>query len=101
MAAPRWTKVLNRADLAAMPQLEIRHITKYRYRNPVSLGEHRIMLRPLESYDQHVLLSQLKISPQPSRLRYIHDVFGNCVALAQFDLATRELVVENPRHSGS
>ena len=35
-----------------MPVVSILHRTTYRYRNPVAFGEHRVMHRPLESYDQ-------------------------------------------------
>ena len=34
----------------SMPLLTIRHVTEYRYHQPVSFGEHRIMVRPRESY---------------------------------------------------
>ncbi|HEX7761184.1 MAG TPA: transglutaminase family protein [Caulobacteraceae bacterium] len=78
-----------------MAILAIRHLTRYRYRKPVGLGEHRMMLRPLESYDQRVISSSLTISPQPSHLRHVHDVFGNCVGVARFAGRTRELVFES------
>src|SRR5471032_675294 len=78
-----------------MPVVSIRHLTAYRYRNPVALGEHRMMLRPLESYDQRVISSSLDISPDPSRLCFVHDVLGNCVGLANFVGGTRELAFES------
>jgi transglutaminase-like putative cysteine protease len=78
-----------------MAILAIRHLTRYRYRKPVGLGEHRMMLRPLESYDQRVIASSLTISPEPSHLRQAHDVFGNCVGIARFAGRTRELVFES------
>ena len=78
-----------------MPVLSIRHLTHYRYRNPVALGEHRMMFRPHESYDQRILSCELVISPQPSRLRSIHDVFGNCVSIAAFAGASRDLIFES------
>ncbi|MBX9648687.1 MAG: transglutaminase family protein [Xanthobacteraceae bacterium] len=68
-----------------MPLLTIHHKTIYRYDRPVAFGEHRIMLRPRDSHDQRVLSSSLEISPQPMSLRWIHDVFGNSVAIAVFD----------------
>ena len=43
------------------------------------------MLRPRDSHDQHVLSSSVEILPQPMSLRWIHDVFGNSVAIATFD----------------
>src|SRR5213078_186325 len=68
-----------------MPLLTIHHKTVYRYRHPVAFGEHRIMLRPRDGHDLRVLSGDLKIEPQPMRLRWIHDVFGNSVAIASFD----------------
>jgi transglutaminase-like putative cysteine protease len=54
-----------------------------------------MMLRPMQSYDQHVLSWTLAISPQPSQLRYVHDVFGNCVGIARFGGRTGELTFES------
>jgi transglutaminase-like putative cysteine protease len=68
-----------------MPLLTIHHKTEYRYAHPVAFGEHRIMLRPRDGHDQRVLASQLEIVPEPMSLRWIHDVFGNSVAIATFD----------------
>ena len=68
-----------------MPLLTIHHKTEYRYSKPVAFGEHRIMLRPRDSHDLRVLASQLEIVPEPMSLRWIHDVFGNSVAIATFD----------------
>jgi transglutaminase-like putative cysteine protease len=62
----------------------IRHITTYRYKQPVSFGEHRMMLRPRESLDQKVLDSKLEIRPKPTDLRWTQDVFGNHIAVARF-----------------
>src|SRR5271154_772809 len=68
-----------------MPLLTIHHKTEYRYAHPVAFGEHRIMLRPRDSHDLRVLAGTLEIVPQPMSLRWIHDVFGNSVAIATFD----------------
>ena len=68
-----------------MPRLTIHHKTVYRYARPVAFGEHRIMLRPRDGHDLRVLSGDLKIEPQPMSLRWIHDVFGNSVAIATFD----------------
>jgi transglutaminase-like putative cysteine protease len=68
-----------------MPLLTIHHKTEYRYVRPVAFGEHRIMLRPRDGHDLRVLASRLDIVPQPMSLRWIHDVFGNSVAIAVFD----------------
>jgi transglutaminase-like putative cysteine protease len=71
--------------ISTMPLLTIHHKTLYRYTHPVAFGEHRIMLRPRDGHDQRVLSSQLEIVPEPASLRWIHDVFGNSVAIATFD----------------
>jgi transglutaminase-like putative cysteine protease len=68
-----------------MPLLTIHHKTEYRYTHPVAFGEHRIMLRPRDGHDLRVLSGSLKIAPAPMSLRWIHDVFGNSVAIATFD----------------
>src|ERR1700710_1103791 len=68
-----------------MPLLTIHHKTSYRYAHPVAFGEHRIMLRPRDGHDLRVLSRSLEIEPAPMSLRWIHDVFGNSVAIATFD----------------
>ena len=78
-----------------MPILSIRHVTRYRYRNPVALGEHRMMFRPRESHDQRVLSYDLDIGPVPARLRAMHDVFGNSVGVVNFEGRTRELTFDS------
>ena len=70
---------------STMPLLTIHHKTEYRYAHPVAFGEHDIMLRPRDSHDLRVLSSDLEIEPRPASLRWIHDVFGNSVAIATFD----------------
>ncbi len=67
-----------------MTILTVRHITTYQYKQPVAFGEHRMMLRPRESHDQRLLESKLEITPKPTNLRWIQDVFGNHVAIARF-----------------
>jgi transglutaminase-like putative cysteine protease len=70
---------------STMPLLTIHHKTEYRYAHPVAFGEHRIMLRPRDGHDLRVLSGSLEIVPEPMSLRWIHDVFGNSVAIATFD----------------
>jgi transglutaminase-like putative cysteine protease len=68
----------------AMPILSIKHVTTYRYHQPVAFGEHRMMLRPRDDADQKVLHAALEITPQPLALTWTRDRFGNHVATAQF-----------------
>jgi transglutaminase-like putative cysteine protease len=76
-----------------MPILTVRHVTTYRYKQPVSFGEHRMILRPRDSWDQRLLEAELHITPEPVSLRWMHDVFGNCVAIARFAGRATELRV--------
>jgi transglutaminase-like putative cysteine protease len=75
--------------------LSVRHVTSYRYENPVELGEHRMMMRPRDGHDQRLIGSELIIEPKPKRLRWLYDPFDNCVALASFEGETRLLRIEN------
>ena len=78
-----------------MPFLNVSHVTTYTYRQPVGFGEHRIMVRPRESYDQHLIEARLDIDPAPSELRWLQDVFGNSVAIATFDRHAKRLVIDS------
>src|SRR3982750_4848847 len=68
-----------------MPLLTIHHKTVYRYTHPVAFGEHPILRAPRGGHDLRVVAGSLEIEPQPMSLRWIHDVFGNSVAIATFD----------------
>ena len=78
-----------------MPFLSLSHVTTYTYRQPVAFGEHRIMVRPRESYDQHLIDATLEIDPRPSDVRWLQDVFGNSVAIATFDKRAKRLTFES------
>jgi len=78
-----------------MEVLTVRHLTRFRYAKPVHFGEHRMMFRPRESIDQHVLECSITITPKPSELRYIHGVFGNCIGIARFGTKARELTFDS------
>src|ERR1700693_700074 len=54
-----------------------------------------MMLRPREGHDQRLLVEKLEITPIPVDLRWVHDVFGNSVALARFSGRARELRFES------
>jgi transglutaminase-like putative cysteine protease len=75
--------------------ITVRHVTTYRYKQPVAFGEHRMMLRPRDSYDQKLLDAKLVITPEPADIRWVHDVFGNCVAIARFAGRAQELCIES------
>lgn len=77
-----------------MSILRICHDTRYRYRRPVALGPHRLMLRPRESRDVQLRASELAIMPQAT-VTWAQDVFGNTVATASFDRETDTLDIRS------
>lgn len=66
-----------------MPVYSVRHVTVYRYKRPVRFGEHRVLFRPRDSYDQRLIEATLEVDPCARDMRWIHDVFGNCVAIVR------------------
>jgi transglutaminase-like putative cysteine protease len=71
--------------------LSVRHETIYRYERPVQFGEHRMLVRPRDSMEQTLESFGLAIRPRPSAMRWIHDVFGNGIAIAGFEEEAEEL----------
>ena len=78
-----------------MTILTVHHVTTYRYRRPVGFGEHHMMFRPRDSYDQRLIEATLLIVPQPVSISWMHDVFGNAVARATFKGRAEELRFES------
>ena len=54
-----------------------------------------MMFRPRESHDLKLLSTSLSITPNPARLRWLHDVFDNSIAIAEFDGSASELRFES------
>ena len=77
-----------------MITLRINHRTTYRYRQPVSLGPHRLMLRPRESRDLRLISSDVTVTPA-AEVTWAQDVFGNAVATAVFQTMTDILVIDS------
>src|SRR4051812_1710732 len=73
-----------------MKRFTVKHSTTYRYAKPVMFGQHRLMLRPRDSHDLRLVGAALSLSP-PGNLRWLHDVYGNSVALVDFTQAASEL----------
>jgi transglutaminase-like putative cysteine protease len=73
-----------------MRALTVRHVTRYRYRRPVGFGPHRLMFRPRDSHDLRLVSTSLKITPNAA-VRWLHDVFGNSIAIATFADTADEL----------
>ena len=81
-----------------MKHLTVRHATTYRYDAPVTFGQHRLMLRPRDSHDLRLVGAELSISPHGT-LRWMHDVFGNSVAVIDFAEPAAELIEPMVAHS--
>ena len=77
-----------------MTILNVRHTTVYRYRHLVRLQDHRLMLRPRDSHDLRLIETNLVFFP-PATVRWMHDVFGNSVAIASFAEPSAELRIES------
>ena len=76
-----------------MITLRVRHRTEYRYQTPVSLGPHRLMLRPRENRDVRVLSNQIVVTPSGA-ITWGQDVFGNALASVAFAGLTDHLTIE-------
>ncbi len=77
-----------------MPTITIAHTTTYRYRTVVALGPHRLMLRPRETRDLTLTAFDLEITPT-ARIDWSHDVAGNAIAMANFDVTTDTLSIRS------
>ena len=66
-----------------MRLFRIFHETEYRYRNPVKLEHHKILVRPRDGHDVRIESSRLEIEPAAS-IAWLRDEFDNSVALAHF-----------------
>jgi transglutaminase-like putative cysteine protease len=77
-----------------MTVFNVHHTTTYRYKKPVRPGLHQMLFRPRDSFYQRLLDSRLTVTPDPAEVRWIHDVFGNCVMLVDFEMLTRVLKFE-------
>ena len=83
-----------------MAMISVVHKTLYRYARPVQLGEHRLMCRPRDSHDLRLIDTSLGITPQPLRVRWLHDVFANSIAVASFgEEPAAELSFESSFHA--
>jgi transglutaminase-like putative cysteine protease len=74
--------------------LRVRHKTTYRFHQAVSLGPHRLMLRPRENRDLRLVSSNVTVTPAAT-VTWAHDVFGNAVATASFQTMSDRLVIDS------
>jgi transglutaminase-like putative cysteine protease len=91
---PSHPSLIPPPEESTMKSLTVRHLTVYRYTQPVRFGEHRLMFRPRDSHDMRLLETKLTISP-PAQVRWLHDVFSNSVTIASFSDMAEELRFES------
>lgn len=77
-----------------MKRLRIRHHSIFDYAQAVTLGPHRLMLRPRDSHVSRLIDARLSVLPDAG-LRWEYDVFGNSVAVARFVAPTRRLEIDS------
>ena len=80
-----------------MKYFTVRHATRFNYARPATFGPHRLMIRPRDSHDLRLVDAELTLSP-PGATRWMHDVFGNSVALVEFNQSATELLIESTLH---
>jgi transglutaminase-like putative cysteine protease len=73
---------------------KILHRTYYNFTTSVLLGPHTLLLRPREGHELRVESALLTTTPVAS-VRWHRDVEDNSVAIATFDAATSQLLIES------
>lgn len=63
-----------------MKRIRIQHTTEYHYKEPVTFGPHRALLRPREGHDVHIESGRLEIEPK-STVRWLRDLDSNSLAI--------------------
>lgn len=66
-----------------MKRIRIAHLTEYFYGAPVTFGPHRVMLRPREGPELHIVCEKLSIEPASS-ICWIRDIYGNSIGVVNF-----------------
>ncbi|QKF77230.1 transglutaminase family protein [Arcobacter defluvii] len=77
-----------------MQHYKIIHRTYYNYSNYVNLEAHYLLLRPRESHELRIESFNLKTVPK-SKIFWHRDVEDNSVAVATFDISTKQLFIES------
>ena len=57
--------------------LEVTHLTRYRYQPRVDNAQHMAYLKPVQTTTQQLLEHSLVITPRPTELELVTDIYGN------------------------
>jgi transglutaminase-like putative cysteine protease len=75
-------------------RLHIYHRTAYSYSQPVTFGQHRLVLRPREGHDLRIVDMHVQIEPA-HEVTWVRDVYGNSLALVDFAVPAERLEIVN------
>jgi transglutaminase-like putative cysteine protease len=87
----RWSVALLGAG-KIMKRIRIVHSTEYHYNQPVTFGPHRVMMRPREGHDVHIVRGRLDVEPTAT-VRWLRDIYSNSIAVLTFTEPSRRLRV--------
>jgi transglutaminase-like putative cysteine protease len=75
-----------------MKGIRIVHRTEYHYNQPVLFGPHRVMMRPREGHDVHIVRGRLDVEPAAT-VRWLRDIYSNSIAILTFSEPSEKLSV--------
>ena len=61
-------------------RLQVRHLTRYDYSQPVSQSVNRLCLLPRSDAHQRCLSTRLEVAPEPTAIHFGSDHYGNSIA---------------------
>lgn len=77
-----------------MKRIRIIHKTEYFYKQPVTLGPHRAMMRPREGHDAHIARARVKVEPK-AEVKWLRDAYDNSIAILTFQEKSDKLILES------
>lgn len=75
-----------------MKRIRIIHRTEYHYKEAVTFGAHRALMRPREGHDVHIDRGRIEIEPKAT-IRWLRDLHSNSVAIITFSEPARKLSI--------
>lgn len=75
-----------------MKRIRISHRTEYHYKEAVTFGPHRALMRPREGHDLHIEKGRMEIEPKAT-VRWVRDVYSNSVAVITFAEPSQKLSI--------
>src|ERR1700712_1923758 len=70
-----------------MKRIRIIHKTEYFYNQPVTFNPHRVLMRPREGHDVHIVRGAVDIAPKAT-VRWLRDIYDNAIAIVAFEDAS-------------